>query len=362
MSKQLTVDVNEIVNFNYNKFDLEEKQQLTAKVTALSLFLLEKKGKYQIPDGVRLFFDDEINSDACYMKKHIYLGSKALVENRKNQASNYATHIENTAHEVCHLGQDADNSLSHTIIYDYNHFIHLLYHTITTELPNAINCQTLDNFILAFYYLQPHELEAKQFSIEVLEYIINHCDRSKVDKNKLDKLIRITDSTKSEFYEDAEMYINSINDKENRRQFINLAQAYKSQLFEQIPNFLEEVRTFKVRTYIDNDYDIFTQLLSTLYALINALEVDYDDKLANDLFDAIADSSIPPDKKQSLLYNIVAYTNFKPSTEQEKNLTIRCLMSNNFMGTREDLYASKQKTMAIINTLFDKEQLQLPTK
>ena len=35
-------------------------------------------------------------------------------------------------------------------------------------------------------------------------------------------------------------------------------------------------------------------------------------------------------------------------------------MTNNFMGTREDLYASKEKTMAIINNLFDKEQLQLP--
>lgn len=359
MSRQLTVDVNEIVNFNYNKFDLEEKQQLTAKVTALSLFLLEKKGKYQIPDDVRLSFDDEINSDACYMRKHIYLGSDALVENRKNQISNYATHIENTAHEVCHLGQDVDNSLSHTIIYDYNHFIHLLYHTITTELPNASDNLTLDNFILSFYYLQPHELEAKQFSIEVFEYIINHCDKSKVNKNKLDKLIRITESTKSEFYEDTEMYIDSINDKQNRRQFISLAQAYKCQLFEQIPNFLEEVRTFKVRTY---NYDLFNQLLSTIFALINALEVDYDDKLANELFDAIADSTIPTDKKQTILYNIVAYTNFKPSPEQEKYLTIRCLMSNNFMGTREDLYISKEKTMAIINNLFDKEQLQLPTK
>jgi hypothetical protein len=362
MNRQLTVNINDIVNFNFNNFNLEDKQQITAKITALSLFLLEKKGKYQIPDNARLYFDDEMNSDACYMKKHIYLGSKALVENRKNHISNYATHIENTAHEACHLGQDVDNSLSHRIIYDYNHFIHLLYHPITTELPNADNYQNLDNLIMAFYFLQPHELEAKQFSLEVFDYIINHCDRSKVNKNKLDKLIRITENNKSEFYVDTEMYIDSINDIENRRNFICLAQEYRSQLFEQIPNFLEEVRTFKVRTYIDNDYDIFTQLISTLYALINTLEVDYDDKLANDLFDAIAYSSLPPDKKQTLLYNIVAYTNFTPSPEQEKYLTIRCLMSNNFMGTREDLYASKEKTMAIINNLFDKEQLQLPTK
>ena len=60
MSKQLNVDLNELINFNYNKFTLEEKQKLTAKITALSLFLLDKKGQYQVPSEVNVDFDESL--------------------------------------------------------------------------------------------------------------------------------------------------------------------------------------------------------------------------------------------------------------------------------------------------------------
>lgn len=360
MSKQLNVDLNELINFNYNKFTLEEKQKLTAKITALSLFLLDKKGQYQVPSEVNVDFDESLDesTSGTYFNKKVYL-SHIIVENRKNSLYAYFEHIINVAHETCHLGQDANNSLYKNIIYDFRHFKYILLHPFTKNFQDNAD---LDNFILAFYYLQPHELEAQKFSIEILEYIFNNCDKDKVNKNKLEKLKIIIEAKKEDLYSETEMYIDCINDKENRRDFVLIAQNYKNRLLEEQPYLFETIKNFNIRNYLnDNDQDLYYALMFTIFSLINALEIDYDENLANNLFDAVADSSLPSDKKNVVLYNIVAYTNFKPSPEQEKHLTKRCLKNSSFSGTLEDLYNSKEKTMAIINNLFDKEQLHLQT-
>ena len=363
ISKNIKVDFNDIINFDLVNADQQDIYKLTAQISALSLYLLEKKNKYIIPTSSNIDFGDLDEASGIYYNGNITLNDDVFY-NKKNTPHNLINFITNIAHECCHLCQDyKTHFLKNKHIYSFDHFdflIDYMWNSNNDNLKNKHNFFDLASYSPCFYFLQNHELEANKLGFEVMEYILDNCDLTKVDTEKYKKIKDKLKDIKQEFLIDTENRIEKINNIENREKFLSLAQDVISDIFQKHPDFFVEIMSFNFNIFDKTvDFVEVENMIKTIQAFINALEVNYDDKLANQLFEAVKDSTLPEDGKYAVFYKLTAYTNFTPNQEQVKLLTPKCLKANNFWGTLDDLYSSKKQILPVVNNLFDDKFLQI---
>jgi hypothetical protein len=162
------------------------------------------------------------------------------------------------------------------------------------------------------------------------------------------------------FYISVEEKIEAINDPTNRSNFISLAQIIQEDIFNKNPDFFSEIMSENYN-YKNNNFNLsdFDDLLNTITTLINSLEVNYNDDIANKLFNAVHKSHLPINYKKSIFYKLIAFTKFTPNDLQTKVLPKNFLKHNHFFGTLDDLYKDKASKQQKVNKIFNINEFEL---
>ncbi len=199
--------VKQILNYNIDTATAKDRDELTANIAAISLFLLDKTKQFEVPN--HLDIKSEFMQGGSYGDSLMLLSRIAFLDNSPHA---FANDVSTVVHEVCHYAQEHSNDSKDNIIsgrsFNYlpDRFESMFFFIVQFFYPQEFNTlQMLGSrfvadrneelamfydYFYSFYELQPYEVEANKFSIEVLKYIVKvgeKLDLTKKERANLEK-------------------------------------------------------------------------------------------------------------------------------------------------------------------------------
>ena len=362
--------IRKILNFDANSATAEDRDDMCVTIAAISMFLLDKSGKFQMPNNLAIVHRADI--------KHGSYGCGEVNVNNKifSTPEWFLEDITSVAHETCHRAQDyrvdgKENINSEkSIVYRMNYFNFLLYSTIILEEPglapyiemfgfektieSSKKLKDLKLFFRSFYDLQSFELEAVDFSISVVEYIIKTAygmNLSDIEKSNLNII-----EQNFETIEDYKQLINHLISLRQDKQYIKNIENIMSKL--RLTTFYREPEFFDVffgKPHIELLDE--SKIYKILYLFNLSLDVGYDDKIAHDMFDFLVNVK-QNINSEFLLVTLVLRTKIKLSEKEMTTFKEIFDKSENFDISIESILKEKSRALAereaIANGDFEK--------
>ncbi len=307
--------IRNILNYDVYHSTEAQRDELAANITALSLFLLEKTDYFNVPNNIRV--ENEQMYGASYGDGLIKLSNYAFLDTVEHAFANDITVL---AHEACHYAQehsknDQDNVISGR---DFNYvpdrFEPMFFFLVQFFYPDYFKAlQTLGpkfvadmndelsmfyDYFYSFYELQPYEIEANKFSIELFKYIIKiaeKLDLTEKEKRNLETLKKSLPLIDTYDFK-IDHYKKLRQDPSTVRKVRTGAIRVLERLF-QCTNFVEEL--YKEGVEIESESITRT----VLDVVCQCLELNYDDDLAKTVMKMLL-SAKPNDVRDRYLFQL----------------------------------------------------------
>lgn len=323
--------IRNILNYDVYHSTEAQRDELAANITALSLFLLEKTDYFNVPNNIRV--ENEQMYGASYGDGLIKLSNYAFLDTVEHAFANDITVL---AHEACHYAQeysknDQDNVISGR---DFNYvpdrFEPMFFFLVQFFYPDYFKAlQTLGpkfvadmndelsmfyDYFYSFYELQPYEIEANKFSIELFKYIIKiaeKLDLTEKEKRNLETLKKSLPLIDTYDFK-IDHYKKLRQDPSTVRKVRTGAIRVVERLF-QCTNFIEEL--YKEGVEIESESITRT----VLDVVCQCLELNYDDDLAKIVMKMLL-SAKPNDVRDRYLFQLAFWTPYQFSEVEEKQI------------------------------------------
>lgn len=303
--------VRKILNYKPRGSTKTEQQEFTSIITALALSFLESDY------GFKPLYDANVELN----KKHasFYVDNNICLNSRFFKTSNsLGSDIIVAGHEVCHLAQDFSSETfgsftdKPVLNIPTQRYFKLFYEKILEYYPDVkesdLNEEKIDQFIIenpkyeliydyfySLYYLKPIENEATEFGLFLLEIIIDiaeHLTLNSSEKRNLENLKSNYEEEKNEIINSKNIYKSVASNPNIQKTVENFAKEIRENIFKKYPDIISDLKylsSYEFAKKYNNScktdsYDPFENLILTL-------EIDYDDKLAHSIYDALTSSN-----------------------------------------------------------------------
>ena len=364
--------IRKILNYDANSATAEDRDEMCVTVAAISMFLLEKSGKYKDVDTMDIVHKPELKIGRGFYGD----GKMELTDSIFRYNETILDDIAIIAHESCHKfqGYRIDDKYS----LDVSNTL-MFYPTSYDELLGAlIDCNNLGDFkpnmnqseifsqnddvrdvclyFKSFYELQSFEMEANDFSVSVFKYIIESAKKMKLSEVEQSNFNRLVENfTKlNNYYNYRDYLIGLRQDKYCVKYIGTLIDNVRKCIFNEFPNLLKKSKNH-TSFYLDNKDDFFN-----LYRLCLSLEVSFDENLARKIFNYLIVVQQNEDR-DFLLFSLAFRSKFKISIKDEKLLRqfhantksdYKILSFEKLLSEKERIFAERE---AIENDEFDKK-------
>ena len=355
--------IRSILNYSPESASNEDAEQMCATVAALSMFLLEKTKKFDIPNQLNIETVKDMFGGSFSQTLNLMHVSEDIF---RGEYENFLNDITIMAHECCHFGQrydiggDSAKSNGHMLVYDTNHFKLLMYYLIKVEAPQLVdiirdfgfetivqfdeNIRLMYDYFYSYYSLQSFEMEAEDFSVKVYKYIDDTAKKLQLnskEKRNLDQM-KILEPAIERLYKKREYLASLRQDKDFSSMMRVRVDTLVDLLLEQNPDYLKKLdQSSGLEIEEDSLFDVITKIFCL------ALEISYNDKLARKIFTALCNAK-QNNCRDFLLFNIALLTKIGLSEEDIKRLKEILLTTNlDIKGIDFDLLLlDKQRVMA----------------
>lgn len=368
--------IRKILNYDVAHASNSERDEITASISALSMFLLDKTNYFDVPA--------EFSVESDSMEGGVYGDgvmkvSHGIFQNPISHA--FANDIAIVAHEVCHYAQENCKDVTQNIIsgksmnylpdrFDSMFFFMVqffkpeLFNTLQMVGPKFVaemdeDLKIMYDYFYSFYELQPYEVEANNFSIEVLKYIVKVADKMELsdkEKRNLEELKRSMPYIKT--------YAEKIERYKKLRQDPQIVRTVRFVSKKVIEAFLARTDFANSLNKTGVDLEKDSVLGTVVDVSCQFLELNYDDDYAKKIMKMLLRAK-PSDVRDRFIFQIGFWTEFKFTEEQEKqvkeilsktNININLLTydqimaeKNRVISEREDLMRKRNKPVRTFN-------------
>lgn len=357
------------MNYDAQSATDEERRQMCAAVSAISMFLLEKTGKFDLPENLDIKFNGEIQGGTS---------SKGVVKLHNGifgSPENFLNDISIVAHEITHIAQRHFKDKSKIIrnedslVCKSNHYSLLEYFIALVEFPQlrdiiqyygvmaasgfSDELNDLHYYFRSFYDLQSFEMEANNFSIDVVDYIIKSAHNLHLTPTEKRNLKALEEDSKAvkDFYDTQDYMKNLRCDDDYKIEIKRYVKDLRQYFYESEPELMAAIKDEKC---VDISADAWAR--SIVMALCLSLEIDYDEELAHNLYNSMLNSK-QSDARDSMLFELALWTKLNlPTTELEKleniyNNSWQRTENSNFSAVLNDKKRVHAERNAIDNNL-----------
>ena len=292
--------IRKMLNYDAQTATKAQSEEMCAAVSAISMFLLDKTGNFDLPKNLDIKYSSDIRGGASG-KGVVKLHSEIF-----RSPENFLNDISIVAHEITHIAQRHFKDKSKIIrnedalVCKSNHYNILEYFIALVEFPQVRDIvqyygvmaardfsnelSDLHYYFKSFYDLQSFEIEANDFSIEVINFIIklaHTLDLSPIEKRNLKSLEEGSKGVEN-FCAMQEYMKNLRQDdayaKEVKRYIKDLRQYFN----ESEPELMTTIKSEKGVDFSTNQW-----YKNVILALCLSLEIDYDEELAHSLYNSM---------------------------------------------------------------------------
>lgn len=321
--------IRNILNFRPDNATDVERDSLTADILAASVYLLQKTGRFNPPNSLNAISREMVGGS--FGNNTMYLSTNMF----KSQ-SNYLNDLTILSHEACHLGQgyNVDESKNFStqknMICNSTHFSVLNYLIAIFQFPHTrsfIDMYGLDAvssfysglndlhlFFRSFYELQSFEMEANDFSLEFVKFIIKEAKKLNLSKREQEQLNYLIGGMKqtNAFYETRKKMISLRQNKS----FLKIMENYCIDAFDRLlkmsPEFCSAIKGNKAIKISEG-----TELDTAVNAACQIFEITYSEKYVSRLMDVLLKSP-QNNNRDFYIFSLLCWTEYKPNKKQEE--------------------------------------------
>lgn len=353
-----------ILNYEPENATNKERDEFTAKLISLSLYLLQNTDRFNPPSELKIESREMVGGSFGIDEMHL---SEEIFKNRQA----FLNDITIASHETCHFAQGyhIDNEKSvkpqNGLVCDSGHFSMLLYMIMNFEMPEVaqmadiFGIQVTSNmnedlkniylFFRSFYELQSFELEADDFSLEVVKFIVKEAKKlelSETEKKNLAYLENNMAKTDS-FYQKRKFMFELRKHQGFLKKMRNSAVNAVNKMFSMVPEFYDAVENGKV-VEIEPESNMETAVAVTCQAFEIAYDKNYAKKLMNALLRA------PQNKTRDIyIFMLAGWTEYE--IDEEEEVKLRAILAN----TEIDLKAISYEEFIKEKKRVQKERLEI---
>lgn len=349
--------VNKILSLDFDSVSYLQRLKLCKEVLRKCESEIPNKTEYAQPKLHLIMNEFDANVNSRSINEKIYLDRNAF---SKNGGFYLAETLWDIAHECCHGAQQNDVSfnekqrdISNLLILDPEHYYHVYRNyevkcdkeliKKSSDLQESLEIESrlnnVENFLKGFYWLHPVEREADNFAKSFIEDFISsaqNMDLNTLQRNRLKALKKGFVEKKAKNQQQVDKVIEQKNNNEIKSEIISSIREMRGTFFDD--------ETFKNISKIDFS-DNFMLVMMTF---IRGLELDYDDKLAHNLFKAFYNSDNIAEWRKVLLHNLVGFTNIQLTKEED--VKFRKMLAS--FGAVSVDYDSFMKQKAVMNSFI----------
>ncbi|MBR7172563.1 MAG: hypothetical protein IKD36_02090 [Clostridia bacterium] len=351
--------IKSILNYDVRSSTKEKRDELTANITALSLFLLEKTNYFDVPNHLKI--ESAKMGGGSYGEGLMKLSETAFLDSTPHA---FANDITNVAHEVCHYAQEHSKNASDNIIsgrsFNYTperfepmfffivQFFYPKYFGTLQMLGPKIVADMNDDlamfydYFFSFYELQSYEVEANKFSVEVLKYIVQTADKMQLSEKERRNLQTIKESiplVKTYDYK-VEHYKKLRQDPRVVRKVRGAALKTLEQLF-RCTDFVDTLNSEGAELIPDTISQV------VLDVACQYLELNYDEQFAKHVMNMLLKAK-PGEVRDRYLFQLAFWTPYNFNESEEKQ--IKDILSKTNIDIKklsyEEIVSEKQRIVA----------------
>ena len=345
----------------------EQRDEMVANLVALALGMLDSTGKYNLPDDCAkvAYRNFSIVSGETDENLEIHYRRKVLQD-----SSDLYDDVMIIGHEVCHVAQNylKDNPEYNMIDIYYSEdgkftpFLKKIIEVCYPEHMEMLNkkgiirvvrsfqeIEDLYDYLESFYYLQGIELEAYNFQTEFLKNIFKMADN--MDLDLVEKIKLKYYKTKSKPYIEMVEEIMEKSERARRSNEIttkikNCSKQIVEDVLKRYPDFFKDLESAK-RDKLEEMYD-------DIYNVISALEINYNNNIAQQLFNSLAKSKLEYHSKFELINQLYGYTPIQLDDNQTNYFKdLMCKYNKNRkVKVKYDVLTEDRKRIASENEKF----------
>lgn len=351
--------IRKILNNDVYDSSKEKRDELVANITALSMYLLEKSGHFEAPNSLDVETADIVGGE--YGDKLMKISNNIFHDVRSNA---FVNDIAIVAHEVCHFAQEYSRDKSRQItcgrnlVYAPDRFESLFYYIVQLSRPNLIQAykmfgpkfilemdrdlKDIYNYLFSFYQLQPFELEADDFSLELLKYIVKMSEKLELSSKENQNLQEIKSSLSL-----TNVQKQKILNLKRLRQDPKIVKKVRMSAI-QVIQYLLANTNFRNELYqegLEIELDSVTNIVLDVSS--QYLELNYDDDYAKAVMNMLFKAK-PNVVRDRYIFQIGFFTEFKFTNEQEEQ--IREILTQTGIDVKklsfEELMEEKKKVVS----------------
>lgn len=323
--------VRKILNYDISSVTEEIRDELIANIAALSMFLLEKSNHFDVPEGLRI--ESEKMSGGVYGDGLMKLSHVAFLDNAPHA---FANDITTLAHEVCHYAQEHSKNAQDNIIsgrsfnYTPERFDSMFFFIVQFFYPEYFGSlqmvgpkvvadmndelAMIYDYFFSFYELQPYEVEANKFSLEVFKYIIKIAERLELSEKEKKNLEKLKESMP---YIDAyDFKIKHYKELRQDPKVVRMVRTASLKTVEQLFSCTDFANTLNSEGAELKEESIECVVLDTICQF---LELNFDEKFAKRVMDMLLKAK-PSDVRDRYLFQLAFWTTYQFSEKEEAQI------------------------------------------
>lgn len=349
--------IKRILNYDINTATAKDRDELTADITAISLFLLGKTKHFEVPN--HLDIKSENMQGGSYGDGLMLLSRTAFLDKTQHA---FANDVSTVAHEVCHYAQEHSNDSKDNIIsgrsFNYlpDRFEPMFFFIVQFFYPEYFNTLQMFgprfvadmnddlamfyDYFYSFYELQPYEVEANKFSVEVLKYIVKVGDKLDLTKKERANLEKFKESMPllETFDYKIERYKKLRQDPKVHKKVVMTAINVLDQLFKHT-DFLVSLNG---KGGVQIGEESITRVV--LDVACQYLELNFDEPFAKKVMEMLL-SAKPNDVRDRYLFQLAFWTPYRFDSQEEKQIKEILATTNSDIKklSYEEIMAEKQR-------------------